>query len=59
MLKIRDDVDLKELEKYGFEKQTRKGKTHKYEYEHGKEEYYTEILWIYDDGINTIEILEN
>ena len=58
MLKIRDDVDLKELEKYGFEKQTRKGKTHKYEYEHGKEEYYTEILWIYDDGINTIEILE-
>lgn len=28
MLKIRDDVDLKELEKFGFEKQVKKEKTH-------------------------------
>ena len=58
MLKIRDDVDLKGLEKFGFEKQVKKEKTHKYECEHGKEEYYIETLWKYDDGITTIEILE-
>ena len=58
MLRIKEGIDLKELEKFGFSKETIKNKTHKYECENGQEEYYTEILWKYDNGRNTIEILE-
>lgn len=58
MLKIKDDVDLKELEKFGFIKEIKKEKTHKYECENAEEDYYTEILYRYDNGINTIDILE-
>ena len=58
MLKIRDDVDLKELEKFGFKRQERKEKTHKTLWKIDLEDYYTEIVWIYDNGINTCEILE-
>lgn len=58
MLKIKDDVDLKELEKFGFIKETFKNKTHKYKYRNGEEEYYTETVWRYDNEINIIEILE-
>jgi hypothetical protein len=58
MLKIKDNVNLKELEKFGFIKEIKKEKTHKYKYRNGEEDYYTEILYKYDNGINTIEILE-
>lgn len=58
MLKLKDGVDLKELEKFGFLKETEKFKTHKYECKNGEEDYYTEILYRYDNGKNIIEILE-
>lgn len=58
MLRIKAGINLKELEKFGFLKETAKNKTHKYECENGQEEYYTEIIWKYDNGRNTIEILE-
>lgn len=48
---------LEELEKYGFEKFNRKEKTHKYEWENGEEDYYTECGYIYDDDTNSIEIV--
>ena len=35
-----------------------KKKTYKYEWKNGEEDYYTEIKYSYDDGINTIEIVE-
>ena len=59
MLKIKDDIDLKELEKFGFEKITRKEKTHNYLWKNGKEAYYTEELYFISNGINSIEILES
>lgn len=51
-------VDLKELEKFGFKKQERKEKTWKALSKFGLEEYFTEIVMVYDNGINTIEIVE-
>ena len=59
MLKIKDDVDLKELENFGFQKTTRKRKTYKYYWGNGKEDYYTEELYFISNGINSIEILES
>lgn len=58
MLKIREDIDLKELEKFGFKKEEIKEKTHKYEYINEEEDYYTEIRYKYNNDINTIEIVE-
>lgn len=58
MLKIKDDVDLKELEKFGFKKIVKKEKTHKYTWENGEEDYYTEVIYRLDNGENTIDILE-
>lgn len=58
MLKIKERYRFKRTWKVWIWKTDQKRKTHKYVHEHGKEEYYTETLWIYDDGINTIEILE-
>ena len=58
MLKIKDNVDLKELEKFGFKKVVEKDKTYEFEWGHGKEDYYTEILYRYNNGINTIDIVE-
>lgn len=57
-LRIRDDVDLKELEKFGFKKQERKEKTQKALFKFGLEEYFIEVVMIYDNGINTLEIVE-
>lgn len=58
MLKIKDNIDLKELEKYEFKKMIKKDKTHKYQWKNGKEEYYTEIVYSLDNGVNTIDIVE-
>ena len=58
MLKIKDNVDLKELKKFGFEKTENYSRTHKCLFENGKEDYYTETTYRYDNGLNTIEILE-
>jgi len=58
MLKIKENVDLKELEKFGFKKEVEKHATYKYECKNGEEDYFTETLYRYDDGINTIEIVE-
>lgn len=57
MLKIKDDVDLKELEKFGFEYKEEIEKTHDYLYGSHKRSYYIEKKYIYDDKITTIEIL--
>ncbi len=57
-LKVREDVDLKILENYGFKREMHKAPTYKYECEDGVEDYYTEIVWVYDNGINTCEVLE-
>ncbi len=57
-LKVREDVNLKVLENYGFKRKTHKAPTYKYEYEDGDEDYYTEIVWVYDNGINICEVLE-
>lgn len=58
MLKIKDNVDLKELEQFGFKKTENYCKTHKSLFENGKEDYYKETKYKYDNGLNTIEILE-
>ena len=58
MLKIKDSVDLNELEKFGFKKTENYSKTHKCLFENGKEDYYAETTYKYDNGINTLEILE-
>lgn len=46
------------MRSFGFKKEIEKEKTYKYLHGNGKEEYYTETLWKYDNEINTIEILE-
>ena len=59
MLKIKDDVDLKELEKFGFKKVNRKELTHKAcMHIDSKKEYYFEIAWVINTGLNTVEVLE-
>lgn len=52
MLKIKDNVDLKELEKFGFKQII------KYERRNGDKAYYPEKSYILDDRCNIIEILE-
>ena len=58
MLKIKDNIDLKELEKFGFKKyyEIRENSPK------GKKEYnlstYKEWGYMYNDTINTIEIVE-
>lgn len=59
MLKIKDNVDLKELEKFGFEKTEKKGKTQEYLVNTGEEEYYYETFYFTSNGRNSIEILES
>ena len=57
-LKVREDINLKILENYGFKKEIYKRPTHKYECGGGDEDYYTEIVWVYDNWINICEVLE-
>ncbi len=62
MLKIKDEVDLKELEKFGFKKEAERG--HTWAWEHTMEDfdselcYYENIVWNLDDGDCGIEIHE-
>lgn len=58
MLKIRDDVDLKELEKFGFEfycEVKQNNTTPKF---YNGFENYTEIGYRYDNGANTIDVVK-
>lgn len=57
MLRIKEDVNLKELEKFGFKYREEMGETHDYLYGSHKRSFYTEKKYIYDDGFTTIEIL--
>ena len=56
MLKIKDNVDLKELEKFGFEYKETKKPTWDSLWGSKRENYYIEKAYIYDDGRTTIEI---
>lgn len=60
MLRIKDNVDLKELEKFGFERKTKTEKTWKSQYgEDPKiDDFYIEIIYTFDDNENTIDILQ-
>lgn len=59
MLKIKDNVDLKELEKFGFSKEIKDDLTHSsVMHIDSPKDYYEEIIYINDNGLNTIEILE-
>ena len=59
MLKIKDEFDLKELENFKFEKyQETKNNVYKAK-EKGLPEYYTETGYRWDDGCNTIDVVEN
>lgn len=59
MLKISEEMDLKELEKYGFKKVNRKELTHKASMHiDSKKEYYFETVWVIDIGLNTVEVVE-
>lgn len=62
MLKIKDGIDLKELEKFGFKKYERISPTWRSSWSKEKEKYigetYTEIGYELDDDINVICVTE-
>lgn len=58
MLKIKDNVDLKELEKFGFKYYWEIKENNKIPKYNNGYKIYTEKGYRYDDGENTIEIVE-
>lgn len=63
MLKIKDNVDLKELEKFGFKRDIKESPTWRSKWAENKEKYvgekYTEIGYVFDDGRNEIIVIES
>lgn len=63
MLKIKDNVDLKELVKFGFKRDIQKSATWRSKWAENKEKYvgekYTEIGYVFDDGRNEIIVIES
>ena len=62
MLKIKDEIDLKELEKFGFKKYVRSSPTWRSSWSKEKEKYigetYTEIGYELDNGTNIVCVTE-
>lgn len=52
MLKIKDGIDLKELEKYGFKKLENDARGHKYSWKEIKNDWYYEIYVAKDNRIS-------
>lgn len=59
MLKIRDEIDLKELEKFSFKRNYRKQENIYDAKEKGLPEFYNEVYYTYNDGTNEICIVES
>lgn len=58
MLKVKDNVNLKELEKFGFEYYFEKNENNSLEKYFNGHKFYTEQGYRFDDGINTIDVME-
>ena len=58
MLKIKNNVDLKELEKFGFEYYCENHENNSVEKYSNGHKFYTEQGYRFDDGTNTIDVME-